>query len=375
MVYLDNHATTRLDPRVLDAMRPALEGDGFGNPSSTHRVGVEAARLLNGARSEVLEVAPHREMKVIFTSGATEANALALFGRVPKGRRKRIVLSAIEHPSVLNCARELEQRGCALSIIDPGGDGVVPIEETLAEVNEETALVALMLVNNEIGTVQPVGEIARALHRRWPDCHLHVDATQAIGLVELSALTLADSVAISAHKIHGPKGSGALLYRGTSGPRPLWFGGGQEGGIRSGTQNVAGAVGLARAVSLALEGWQEKARGIGALRDQLVDGIEREIEGAFLVGSRGRRSPANAAIAFESVTGDVLVGALEARGIIASTGSACHAGRPKPSHVLTALGHPRSAGVLRFGLSRETTKGEIELTIDALRHVIGELRR
>ena len=375
MVYLDNHATTRPDPAVLEAMKPALEGAGFGNPSSTHRFGVEAARLLNEARTSVLRVAPDPEMKVVFTSGATEANAIALFGRAPKGRSKGIVISAIEHPSVLNCARELAQRGCSLTIVEPDETGLIPPDGILARVSQETAVVALMLVNNEIGTLQPVGIVAEALRRRWPACHLHIDATQAVGLVDLSALISADSVSISAHKIHGPKGSGALIFKRKSRPRPLWQGGGQEDGVRSGTQNVAGAVGLGRAVSLALDGWRETARRIGALRDHLVKDIESSIEGAHLVGHRRSRSPANAAIAIRDITGDVLVGALEQRGVIASTGSACHAGKPKPSHVLTAIGHPPSAGVLRFGLSRETTPEEIETTIRALRSAVDELRR
>ncbi len=375
MIYLDNHATTPLDPRVFEAMRPALVGDGFGNPASTHSVGVRAGRLLEAARAQVARMVPAPGWKVIFTSGATESNALTLLGRVPKGKLDHVVVSAVEHPSVLLCARELERRGCGLTVVPPDHRGLIHTGAMADAAGDRTALVALMLVNNEVGTVQPAVELARRLRRERPRCHVHIDAAQAVGMVDLAGLEAADSVAISGHKFHGPKGIGALLVRETSTPRPLWAGGGQESGLRSGTPNVAGAVGLGRAMELALEGLQERAARIGELRDRLVREIVSAVDGASLVGDEVKRSPANALIAVEGLTGDALVGALEARGVIVSTGSACHAGTPRPSAVLEAMGHPASAGVVRFGLSRRTEPAEIDQAIEAFKAAVAEVRR
>jgi cysteine desulfurase len=374
MVYLDNNATTELDPRVLEAMLPALKGEAFGNPASTHSLGVRANRALETARAQVGRIVANQAWKVVFTSGATEANALALFGRTPKGQRDHLVVSAIEHPSVLNCARELEARGCSLTLVAPDRLGGIDPDQMLAAATDRTALMALMLVNNEIGTVEPAIELARKVRRSLPHCHFHIDATQAIGLVSLAGLDGADSVAISGHKLHGPKGIGALLVRAKSMPRPLWFGGGQEAGVRSGTPNVAGAIGLGRAIELALGDWETEAARIASLRDLLLDGIIEAVEGSSVVGDRSRRSPTNAAIAVEGLRGDVVVGALEQRGVIASTGSACHSGKPRPSHVLEAIGHPASAGVVRFGLSRRTTPPEIDQTIAAFKDAVESLR-
>jgi cysteine desulfurase len=374
MVYLDNHATTRLDERVLEAMTVVLTGEAFGNPSSTHQVGVRARRVLEGARARVAELLPGRRRRVVFTSGATEANALALLGRAPKGRRKHVVVSAIEHPSVLGCARELERRGCELTVVAPGPDGVLDVEAAFAAVSDRTALLAVMLVNNEVGTIQPAAALARRIRATWPACHVHVDAVQAVGLVGLSSLDAASSIALSGHKIHGPKGIGALAFDERAAPRPLWQGGGQEGGVRPGTQDVAGAAGLARALELALDGWEERARAVGALRDRLVAGVTAAVPGAFLVGHARLRSPANAMIAFPGLTGDALVGALDRRGVVASTGSACHAGDPTPSTVLKAMGHDTTAGTVRLGLSRETTADDVERAAEALVDAARELR-
>jgi cysteine desulfurase len=374
MVYLDNHATTRLDERVLEAMTVALTGEAFGNPSSTHQVGVRASRVLEGARGRVAELLPGRRRRVVFTSGATEANALAVLGRAPKGRRRHVVVSAIEHPSVLGCARELERRGCELTVVSPGPDGVLDVDGVLAAVSDRTALLAVMLVNNEVGTLQPAAALARRVKAAWPACHVHVDAVQAVGLVELAGLDAAASIAISGHKIHGPKGIGALAFDERSAPRPLWQGGGQEGGVRPGTQDVAGAAGLARALELALEGWDARARAMAALRDRLVAGVTAAVSGAFLVGHARLRSPANAMIAVPGLTGDALVGALDRRGVVASTGSACHAGDPTPSTVLRSMGHDTAAGTVRLGLSRETTGDDVERAIEAFVDAARELR-
>jgi cysteine desulfurase len=374
MIYLDNHATTPPDPLVLEAMRPALEGEGFGNPSSTHGVGVAARRLLESARAEVARICPAPDTRVVFTSGATEANALAVLGRAPRGTLDRIVVSAIEHPSVMDCARELMARGCSLEIVSPDSQGIVSADDVLDAVEGRTALVAVMLVNNEVGTVQPSIEIARRVRRKFPQCHVHVDATQAVGMVDITGLEDAHSVALSAHKIYGPKGVGALVYREKSAPRPLWFGGGQEGGIRSGTQNVAGAVGLGRAVSIALTGWAETAARMAALRDELVREILGAVAGTSLVGHPERRSPANALIGVEGVTGDAIAGSLEARGVVVSTGSACHAGRAQQSGVLAAMKVPGSMGVVRFGLSRNTTRGDIATAATAFVESVAALR-
>lgn len=376
MIYLDNHATTRIDPRVLDAMMPTITGDAWGNPSSTHRVGVAARRALEDARLRALSLLPGRRRKLIFTSGATEANALALLGRAPKGRRKKVVITALEHPSIGRTTTILEQRGCQVRVVSPDQQGLVNVDSVLEAVDQDTALLAMMLVNNEVGTVQPVGQLSRLLKRQYPRCHLHVDAAQAIGLVELNEeLTLADSVSLSAHKFHGPRGSGALLFNEQTPPRPLWAGGNQELGLRSGTQNVSSAVGFTAALALALEGWKSRAEGIAALRDRLIAGIIERVPDALLVGHPKTRSPANAMIAVPGLTSDVMVGALDQRGVIASTGSACHSSDPHPSEVLQAMGHDLDAGTVRFGLARDTTEDEIEQAIDSFSEAVESLRR
>jgi cysteine desulfurase len=374
MIYLDNHATTQLDERVLEAMAVALTGDAFGNPSSTHRVGVQASRVLERARSRIAELLPGRRRRVVFTSGATEANALALLGRAPKGRRRHVVASAIEHPSVLGCAAELERRGCELTVVAPSSAGVLDADEVFAALTDRTALLAVMLVNNEVGTIQPAAALARRVRADWPACHVHVDAVQAVGMVDLSGLEAASSISISGHKVHGPKGIGALAFDERSAPRPLWHGGGQEGGVRPGTQDVAGAVGLARALELALDGWERRARDVAALRDRLVAGVVNGVPGAWLIGDARLRSPANAMIAVEGLTGEALVGALDRRGVIASTGSACHAGDPRPSAVLEAMGHDPAAGTVRLGLSRHTTADEVARAVEAFVAAARELR-
>jgi len=375
MIYLDNSATTAVDRRVLEAMSSAFDGQAFGNPASTHSVGVEARRALESARARVVASIPGRRRRVVFTSGATEANALALLGRAPKGRRKHVVISAIEHPSVLNCARELERSGCRLTIVPPSADGLIDAEAACAAVDGDTALLSVMLVNNEVGTVQPVGTIARRVRAAWPSCHVHVDAVQAIGLVDLTCLAEASSISVSGHKIHGPKGVGALFFDEASAPRPLWFGGGQEGGVRSGTQNVPGAVGLAAAMELALTDWDVTARRLTTLRDQLVEGITGAVEGTSLVGHAALRSPAIAMVAVKGLRGDAIVGALDERGVIASTGSACRSGDPRPSEVLRAMGHALDAGTVRFGLSRETSAEEIERSVAVFADAVETLRK
>jgi cysteine desulfurase len=374
MVYLDNHATTQVEPHVLQAMIPALTGPAFGNPSSSHQAGVAAARLLEEARCRVANVIPGADFQVLFTSGATEANALALRGRAPKGRRKHLVVTALEHPSIIENGRHLERQGCQLTVVPPDPQGLVDAQQVVDAVDDRTALVAVMLVNNEVGTVQPAAKVARAIKAQWPACHVHVDAVQAVGWVDLAGLAQADSIALSAHKIHGPKGVGALLFGRPCPPRPLWLGGGQEGGLRSGTVNVAGAVGLAAALDLALADWPSQAATVAALRDRLVQAIKETVADAYLVGHPTRRSPANATVAVPGLTGDAMVGALEARGVIASTGSACHGGTSRPSMALQAMNHRRNAGTVRFGLSRHTTEEDVDQAANAFGAAVAALR-
>ncbi len=374
MIYFDNQATTPLDPRVFEAMKPALVGHAFGNPSSTHSLGVLASRLLEEARNGLSSLCPPYPRQVVFTSGATEANALSVLGAAPRGKRRHVVISGIEHPSVLECAKELEHRGCHLTVVRPDDQGMLCVDEVVDAVAEQTALLAVMLVNNEVGVLQPAGEICQRVRMKWPLCHLHVDAVQAVGMVDLSGLEAASSISISAHKIHGPRGIGALLLRQNTKLRPLWYGGGQERGMRAGTENVAGAIGLARAAELSIENWQGRAARMVALRDELVDELVQAIEHTRLIGHPKHRSPANAAIAFAGITGDALMGALEQKGIIVSTGAACHSGRSRPSHVLLAMGLRDPGGIVRFGLSRLTTQEEVRAVIAATTDAVTQLR-
>ncbi len=401
-VYLDNAATTRALPEVAAAVRRALEED-FGNPSSPHGLGVRAERLLRAAREEVAAALGVSPGEVVFTSGGTEANNLAVAGtaRRLRGRGDHVVTTAVEHPSVLEACRSLEEEGFRVTVLPCDALGLVS-PETLAQALEPgTVLVSTMHVNNEVGAVQPLAAFAEVLarHRRgaggggsgrgggdrlplW-----HVDAVQSFLHLPLEPRVLGvDLLSVSAHKVHGPKGAGALWVREGVELRPLIRGGGQEGGRRGGTENVPGIAGFAAAVA-ALRRLAEGQGGVAGLaarlaglRDTLAGRIRELVPEAVVNGPAGAR-PADAAphilsVAFPGLRGEVLVRALEEEGVVAATGAACSARRRKPSHVLAAMGLPPAVreGTLRFSLAVTGTAADVETAAAATGRAVARLR-
>jgi len=388
-VYLDNAASTRPDPEVLDVMA-TLGRDHFANPSAAHAAGAAAARVMEEARQQIASVLGCASpAELTFTSGGTEANALAMLGAAARARGRHVIVSGIEHPAVLKNAERLAREDqFELTIVPPDRSGTMTVDAVLAAVRPDTSLVAVMLVNNELGTIQPVTEIARALRSRTTRAsaphggsygpggpHLHVDAVQALGLLSFRASSLgADSLALSGHKIHGPRGSGALWLRPGARLRPLWEGGGQEHGRRSGSENLPAIAGFARAVTLAAQARLSGATiRMAELRDQLEAGVVSMVPGAFATVTARSRAPHISSLSFPGLPAEPLLHALEARGVMASAGSACASRVRGPSHVLKAIGVADDTAVLRFSLSRETTAEQIELAIQAVGDAVIEL--
>jgi len=381
-VYLDNAASTRPAPEV-EAVVADVARSRFGNPSSAHREGSAASRVLEDARAAVLAALGTDEGQLVFTSGGTEANALAVLGAARLARGHHLITTALEHPAVLrNIELLIGERGCEATQVGPApGTGAVTASDVAAALRRDTALVAVMLVNNELGSIQPIAEIARALDAfaareglRRP--HFHVDAVQAFGVMPLGPVVrAADSVALSAHKLHGPRGAGALWLRPGARVAPLWDGGRQERGLRSGTENVPAIAGFGRAATLAVAALKQGAAStLARLRDTLEAGIIARVPGArrTLAGDDAR-TPQIASLAFAGLPAEPLLHALEARGVYVSAGSACAARDRAPSHVLRAIGVDDGTAVLRFSLSRETTADEVAFAIPAVVAAVAEI--
>jgi cysteine desulfurase len=359
MIYLDNAATTRVRPEVRAAMEPFLDGD-YGNPSSLHAAGRRARRALEDARETVAGVLGGDPKEVVFTSGATESNTLAISGAAEalRPRGDHLVTTAIEHPSVLEAFARLEKQGWKVTRVGVDAEGLVDPARIAAALTPKTVLVSVMTVNNEVGSVQPIA----ALRKAAPGVVFHSDAAQAVGKLPVNVRDV-DLLTFSAHKIHGPKGVGGLWIRKGTPLAPQFVGGGQEFERRAGTENVAGAVGLAAALKLAAPGRME------ALRDRLRAGLG----GAPIAG----RAPHILNVCFEGVDGEALILALDAAGVCISSGSACASGGTKPSHVLTAMGLPPDVvkSSVRFSLSALTTDEDIDAALRIVPGVVGRLRR
>ena len=386
-IYLDNHATTRLDPLVLEAMLPWLT-DHYGNAGSgTHALGLEAREAVEAARGRVAAAVGATPREIVFTSGATESINLALAGAASRRPGGRIVVSATEHAAVLDTAEQLQRQGwpvTRLPVASPGRDcpGLIDLERLADAVDDQTEVVSVMLANNEIGVTQPIAEIADIVHRSG--ALLHVDCAQAIGNIAVAVDSLgADLASFSAHKCHGPKGVGALYVRRRQRLvrlDPQVVGGGQERGLRSGTLNVPGIVGMGRAFELAVAGLPAVPAGVATLRDQLWQRLAAEIPGLRLNGpplARELRLPNNLNVEMPGIDGGTLLAELSRAGVAASAGSACSGEHPRPSHVLLALGlsEEEARRSLRFGLSRLTTEAEIDRAAEAVRAAADRLSR
>jgi len=373
-IYLDNGATTRLCAEAREALlRYSL--DDFANPSSAHRAGIAASRGLKEAR-EMLALALGAEpSEIVFTSGGTEADGLAVIGAARAARGKHLLASAIEHPAVLGALKLLEADGYTCELVPVTRDGLIDPEAVASRVRDDTALVCVMQVNNEIGTHSDVREIGRAVRRKNARTLVHVDAVQALGKIPVRVRDLeVDLLSTSAHKLHGPKGTGALYVRRGVRVQPLWGGGGQECGARPGTENVAGVAAFAAAVGVAVRELPEAAPRMVRLRDRLVARVCEALPGAVLVGHPERRAPHNACIGLVGVPSEVLLHALEDRGVIVSAGAACSSREKRASHVLKAIGLGDEVGVIRVTLSRETTEDEIDTAVGAITDCAKALR-
>jgi len=372
-LYLDHHATTPVDPAVVGAMLPYLT-EKFGNPSSRqHLFGQEAHAAVEEARAHVARLIGAETGDIVFTSGATESNNLAVrgVGRGAGSRGRHLVTTAIEHPAVLEPARSLEREGFEVTVVGVGPEGIVSADEIARALRPDTVLVSVMAANNEIGTVQPIAEIGRLCHER--EILFHTDAVQAIGRVPVSVEAWgADLVSVSAHKMYGPKGVGALYVRRARRPRirlqAQAEGGGQEKGLRSGTLNVPGIVGFGEAARLGVEALETgEAERIAALRDRLLAGLRARLDGVEVNGSMERRLPGNLHVSISRAEAETLILSLGGR-IAISSGAACAEAGGKGSHVLRALGLPdeRIYTALRFGLGRFNDAAAIDEAIEAL---------
>jgi cysteine desulfurase len=375
-VYLDYAGFSPVDPRVVALMRPFLEG-GVGNPSAPHSLGLEARASLDGARAKVARLVGGAPAGVIFTASATEANNLAIRGLAQRAGGRHLVTTAIEHVSVLNACRHLEKRGYAVTYVGVDREGRVDPDDVRRALRHDTALVSVMAANGEIGTLQPLREIGLVARER--SVPFHVDAVGAAGRVALAVDDVGiDLLTLSSNDLYGPPGAGALWVRAGTPLAPIILGGGQEGGYRSGTENLPAIVGMGVAADLArVEGAAEVAR-LAELRDRLLNGLLGAVPGARLTGARGaERLPHHASVVVPGVKADGVLLELDLRGVAASTGSACNMVSGEPSHVLRAIGCGReeAEGSLCFTLGRWTAAAEIDVVLDVLPAVVARLRR
>lgn len=378
-VYLDYHATTPVDPRVLEAMLPFFT-ERFGNPhSKQHAFGWDAKQATDTARTQVAALINASAGEITFTGGATESSNLALKGAVEARRSagNHIVTVATEHKSVLDVCQQFRGPGLEVTILGVTPDGVVDLDALRAVMTPRTILVSVMAANNEIGTIQPLAEIGAIAHQHG--ALFHTDAAQAAGKIPIDVGAMnVDLLSLTAHKFYGPKGCGALFVRRMK-PRlqlaPQVAGGGQEGGLRSGTLNVPGIVGLGRAAEIGRLEMAGESRRLGSLRDRLLEGLRARLEDVRVNGSLERRLPHNLHVSFAGIEGEALLMALG--DLAVSTGSACSSGSQLPSHVLTAIGatSQRAGASIRFGLGRSTTTEEIDFAVQHVATVVTALRR
>ena len=375
-VYADNAATTQMTPEVLDAMYTCMK-ETYGNPSSLHTVGQKAAEVLLDARERVAKCLGADPKEIIFTSGGSEADNQAIISAAKLGERKgkkHIISTAFEHHAVLHTLNKLEKEGFEITLLDVHENGLVTAEEVKNAIREDTALVTIMFANNEIGTIQPIQEIGAVC--REAGVLFHTDAVQAAGHLAIDVVDMnIDMLSLSAHKFHGPKGVGVLYVKKGILLTNIIEGGAQERGKRAGTENIPGIVGMARALELAVAKIPENAAYVSALRDKLIDGLKK-IPHSKLNGDPVKRLPGNVNFCFEGIEGESLLLLLDAKGIEASSGSACTSGSLDPSHVLLALGLPHEVahGSLRLSLSEMTTEEQVDYMLQEIPGVVEYLR-
>ncbi len=375
-VYLDNAATTAVSPEVLEAMLPYFT-QHYGNPSSVHGTGRDARKAVENARRQVAAALNAQPSEIYFTAGGSESDNWALKGVAFANRKKgsHIITTAIEHHAILHTCAWLEKQGFSVTYLPVDGEGRVDPAAVEAAIREDTILISVMAANNEIGTLQPIGEIGRIA--RAHKVLFHTDAVQAVGAIPLDVQALnVDLLSLSGHKFHGPKGIGALYIRRGTRLDSLVHGGAQERGQRAGTENLPGIVGLGKAIEIAARDLAENAARITALRDRLMDGILAAIPDVRVNGSRTHRLPNNVNVSVRYIEGESMLLRLDLAGIAASSGSACTSGSLDPSHVLLAIGLPHEVahGSLRMTLSSDTTQADIDRVLEVLPGIVADLR-
>jgi cysteine desulfurase len=376
MAYFDYASGCPVDRRVIDAMIPYMI-DVIGNPSSVHSMGLKARSALDEARGKILRLIGTEDGEIIFTSGATEANNLAIigFGMRNRGKGKHIISSSIEHMSVINSCKVLQKNGFDVTYIPVDRNGIVRVDELEESIREDTILITVQHANNEIGTIQPVEEIGEIAREKG--IVFHVDATASLGKINVNADRMnADMITLSSNDIYGPRGVGGLFIRKGVRVQPIIVGGGQEKGYRSGTENVPGIVGFGVAAEITEKEYREEAKREEKLRDEMIRRM-LEIEDTYLNGHPELRLPNNVNVRFSYIEGESLVLSLDMEGIYASTASACTSKTLQPSHVLMACGlkHEEAHGSLLFTLGKETTEKDVDRLMEVLPMVVEKLRK
>lgn len=375
-IYFDNAATTKLDDDVLKEMLPYLK-DNYGNPSSIYKLGREARKAIEDSREKIAKVLNCKANEIYFTAGGSESDNTAIKG-IAKANKKRgnhIITSKIEHPAVLETCKQLEKEGFKITYISVDEKGIVDLEELKKSIKPNTILITIMFANNEIGTIQPIEEIGKIAKEN--NIYFHTDSVQAVGSIKIDVQKLnIDSLSLSGHKFYGPKGVGALYVK-TGVPFEKFISGGhQERNKRAGTENVAGIVGIGKAIELAYENLDEYNKKIKELRDYYVKQVEEKIPYIKINGDMEKRLPGNSNISFRFIEGEGLLLNLDLKGICASSGSACTSGSLEPSHVLLAIGLPHEIahGSLRVSIGKYNTKEEIDYLIENLMEIVTRLR-
>jgi len=373
---MDHSATTPVAAEVLEAMLPFFS-DKFGNASSLHAFGREAKEALEESRQRVARLLNADAEEIVFTSGGTESDNLALRGIAYKNRNsgRHIITSQIEHPAILETCRSLEQEGFSVTYLPVNSEGLVELSELERAIRPDTILISIMHANNEIGTIQPLEEVGRLAADR--DIYLHTDAVQTAGKIAVDVEAMcADLLSLSAHKLYGPKGVGALFIRRGTKMQSLSTGGGHERNLRSGTENVAGIVGLARAADLAREEMAEEGHRLVQLRDRLADLVLGQVKDAWINGSMKKRLPGSLNFGFSYVEGESLLLYLDSKGVAVSTGSACSSHKLEPSHVLLALGlRPEEChGSLRITMGRSNSREDVDYVADCIAEAVERFR-
>lgn len=375
-IYLDHAATTPVHPQVLEVMLPYLQ-EQYGNPSSVYSLARQAKKAIEDAREQVANLLGAEPNEIVFTSGGTESDNIALRGvaRANRHRGKHIITSSIEHHAVLDTAKDLEKEGFEVTYLPVDEYGMVRVEDVEAAIRDDTILISIMYANNEVGTIQPIADIGKLARQRG--IIFHTDAVQATGILPIDVnRDNIDLLSLSAHKLYGPKGVGALYIRQGTKMATLMKGGGQERKWRPGTENVPGIVGLGEAARLAREEMVERTEHLKCLRDMLIEGVLERIDRVCLNGHPEKRLPGNAHFAFEFIEGESLLLNLDLEGIAASSGSACSSGSLEPSHVLLAMGLPHEIahGSLRLTMGRDNTEEDIKRVLEVLPPIVKKLR-